>query len=117
MTAAAHTALRSYDLGGYRLVRLAESFNTVFRVRCAQATLVLRVGPGRRVHPADAVRVEAGWTAQLAERGLRVPQLVPAADGAPSVHIGSRECSLWTWVPGDRWTGPSPPRSCSSSRC
>lgn len=103
----AQAALARYDVGRHRLVRLAESFNTVFRVESAGRALVLRVGPAHRVHAVDAVRAEAGWTRELAAQGLTVPQLVSAADGAPSVAIGGRVCSLWTWVSGQPVARPA----------
>ncbi len=103
----AAAALTRYRLGEHRVVRLADSFNTVFRVDAADASYALRVGPEHRVHPIDAVLTEARWTRQLAGHGLCVPRLVPAADGAASVQIKGRECSVWNWVPGRPLTQPA----------
>ncbi len=105
-TAAARAALDRYELGDYALVALAESFNTMFRIELASTFLVLRVGPRRRVHPVGATRAEGRWTRELASSGLRVPQLVLVADGAASVVVEGRECSVWTWVPGEPMTRP-----------
>ena len=109
----AAAALQRYEFGEHRLVPLTESFNAVFRVDCAAGSFLVRVGPGLRIHPVDAVRGEARWTRQLAGRGLLVPQLVRASDGAVSVRVtaddppNARECSVWTWVPGDPLTAPT----------
>ena len=99
-------ALTSYGLADVELRRVAESFNTVYRVTSGSSIYCLRVGPMQRVHRVGAAVAEANWTRQLAQAGLHVPRVIKALDGSPSVTVSvdgvpaERECVLLNWTPG-----------------
>lgn len=102
----ASKALEQYGTTVRRMQLLAASFNTLYRVATPDGTLVLRVGPRERIHPAHAAAAEAAWTDRLAAAGALVPRVLRASDGSPSVTVtaddvpGARECTLLTWQPG-----------------
>jgi Ser/Thr protein kinase RdoA (MazF antagonist) len=106
-------ALESYDLDVIDMRLIAQSFNTVYRIRCRGVrALLLRVGSSFRLHSADSDTMAAAWQRDLLrDLGLKVPQYVSARDGSIVQPVsldgvpGSRDCAVLTWVPG-RTVGP-----------
>ena len=106
-------ALTNYDLDVMGLTLIAQSFNTVYRIRCRRAgPYLLRVGASIRVHPPGSDNMAAAWQCDLMDDlGLKVPRYVSGRDGC-IVHPVSlsgipepRDCAVLTWVPG-RAVGP-----------
>ncbi|NLP84807.1 phosphotransferase [Microbacterium sp. CFH 90308] len=98
----AEEALRRYPLTGVQVEHLADSFNTIYRIRSLEGDFALRVGPADGIHRAGAGEAETGWTAQLDRAGLAVPCVVRTTDGADTVIAPDRSwrATLLTWLPG-----------------
>ena len=105
--------LREYAIGTDRRVTLvADSYNTIYRVRSQGDSFVVRIGPMDRVHAPGSAVAEAQWMDELAAAGLRVPRVVASRDGAVSTTVkvdgvpGARECMLLTWTSGHALSRP-----------
>lgn len=104
---AARAALRAYGLDDAPFTEVSTSFNTALRVEAPQGPRLLRVGPHRGVHRPGVAEAERDLLDLLASRGVRVPRVLPADDGAASVTVevpdlpGPRCCMLLEWVPGE----------------
>ena len=95
-------ALKRYPLTGVQVEHLADSFNTIYRIRADEGDFALRVGPADGIHRPGAAEAEARWTAHLARAGLTVPRVIRAKDGADTVidPDGSWRATMLTWLPG-----------------
>lgn len=96
-------ALRRYPLTVLETRLVAESFNTVYRIRAVEGDFALRVGPSRGIHRAGAIDAEAAWTTQLRSADVTVPRVVRTVDGAAGVAdaTGSgRRAAVLTWAAG-----------------
>lgn len=104
-------ALERYLLTGVRVEHLADSFNTIYRIRADEGDFALRVGPADGIHRPGAGEAEARWTEQLARSGLAVPRVIRTTDGADTVidPDGSWRATMLTWLPG--MPVPVPPTS------
>ncbi len=109
----AEDALAEYRIQRARLVPLAHSENTTFRVETPSAErYVLRIHrtTGSPFHPPRSmaeVRSEAIWiSAVRRDTGLAVPEPVPTVDGSMLTVVASesvpapRVCVLFRWGPG-----------------
>jgi Ser/Thr protein kinase RdoA (MazF antagonist) len=109
----AEDALAEYGIHRARLVPLAHSENTTFRVDTSSAErYVLRIHrtTGSPFHPPRSmaeVWSETTWISALRrDTGLAVPEPVPTADGSlltavASEHVPTtRICVLFRWAPG-----------------
>ena len=96
----ARSALAAYEIEDARLRLLQHEHNTTFRVDAGGERFVLRV-TRTGVHTPATVAGEMAWLRALrTDRGLGVPEPVPARDGALTVVTGGRVCALLRWVPG-----------------
>ena len=110
-------ALEQFGVRARRVDPVAQSHNSVFRVRSDEGDFALRVGPAFRAHPIDAAHAEAELTAELADAGIPVPRVRRTLDGPPAALLraddvaGERECMLLTWTPGRPIARPASDRN------
>jgi Ser/Thr protein kinase RdoA (MazF antagonist) len=98
-------ALRHYDLAPRRVSRVAESFNSVFRVTAASGTHALRVGSHLRIHADGTLETEGDWLRRLGDHGMLVPALRTNRAGEVGTDVAVRDaaprtCALFDWVAG-----------------
>jgi Ser/Thr protein kinase RdoA (MazF antagonist) len=104
----ARMALSRYGLDSdTEVLKVAESFNTVFQVVVDEHSYALRVGPSERIHAEGTEIVEARWMRDLRSGGMVCPPTVfDSVDGGPIVRQhsaglqGERVCMLFDWVDG-----------------
>lgn len=103
-------ALRRYPLTVVSTRRVAESFNTVYRIRAVEGDFALRVGPSRGIHRPHAIEAEAAWTSRLRRGGVAAPRVMRTVDGAVAVPdpagSGQRGAVL-TWAAGTPFPEPA----------
>lgn len=103
-------ALRRYPLTVLETRRVAESFNTVYRIRAVEGDFALRVGPSRGIHRVNAIVAEAAWTTQLRRAGVAAPRVARTVDGAAGVtdaEGSGRRAAVLTWVTGTAMPEPA----------
>jgi Ser/Thr protein kinase RdoA (MazF antagonist) len=98
-------ALQRFPVEVRRVTRVAQSFNTIYRVEASDGTYALRIGPTLQIHAAGTARAEAAWQRSLSEDGLAVPDVVLTSSGEPMVLVNDaddqpRMCVLFTWIRG-----------------
>lgn len=96
-----------WDPARTRLALLALSRNATFRVSVdGRARAVTRVGPPPYMEDTAAVESEVAWMTALGAAGaVRVPAVVPAADGRGVAVVADDDdrhwvCLTWRWVDG-----------------
>ncbi|HEX7062945.1 MAG TPA: phosphotransferase [Woeseiaceae bacterium] len=103
---AARAALGRWDLGDAKLALFAHRENAVFKVDTGDASYALRVHrPG--YHDDAALASELAWMRALAQAGVEVPAIVPAADGELFVKVRADgiaapvQVDLIEWIDGE----------------
>lgn len=96
-------ALAHYALSKPAAHFVAESFNTVYRVRAAEGHFAFRVSPARGIHEQGAVDAEEYFTERLHLAGVHVPRLVRTVDDRLTVRCSAAARwigSMLTWRHG-----------------
>ena len=105
LEAAAHGALREWDIEGATLGLLKHRENAVFSVQKDDFRAALRLH--RHGYHTDAeLRSELQWMQALSDAGIRVPEIIPAVSGEPFVNCdaeglpGTIQVDLFRWIDG-----------------
>ncbi|MDH5346222.1 MAG: phosphotransferase [Gammaproteobacteria bacterium] len=105
LEAAAHGALREWDIEGATLGLLKHRENAVFSVEKDGFRAALRLH--RHGYHTDAeLRSELQWMQALSDAGIRVPEIIPAVSGEPFVNCdaeglpGTIQVDLFRWIDG-----------------
>lgn len=105
LTAAGRTALAAWDITDCSLSLLKYRENAVFRVDHDSGPAALRLHrPG--YHTNEELHSELQWMRALAAAGIKVPNIIPAANGKLFVHHdavglpGELQIDLFEWIDG-----------------
>jgi len=105
LAATAHDVLREWGIRDATLELIKHRENAVFRVDTDGMRAALRLHR-QGYHSDDELRSELEWMQALAAAGIRVPEIIPADDGALFVAAGVRgmagtiQADLFRWIEG-----------------
>lgn len=112
LAAVAREGLVRWGFDSAHITRVAESFNTIYRVTSPSGHFALRVGPPERIHPPGAHEFEATVLGVLADHGLPVARVLSTLDGHASARLdsatdfGERNAMVLEWTDGRRIARP-----------
>lgn len=110
MTPVVEAALALWGLSGADCGLVAERENHVYAIRSGASRYALRLHrQGYRT--ADEIRSELDWMAVVAKAGIRVPEPVPARDGALLQTLDGLHVDVLTWLEGETLKATLPGRS------